>query len=568
MNIPFKKIIDKKILLLARLYDVPLLSLNIENIIIFESKDTPLTRQSLVFFSSKFDEPVSSELFTHISELSCIAVFQETDSNYKAAEEFAEKYPLIIAKMPFNSTISDCIKYCYEIALTEASELSSFSFDSMQAFFDCIMRNKKEDGYIMDLAMGLLDCPVAFATSDFSIQHFPSIPQEFIIQAPFYANNDDFDWFQAMASFRLNSAKLYQKLATGINGQIISGYKHQNSYLKRQKRHALIFPIVEMSVCYGYILIAPDDQVTDLSPKQSIIIQQLQVILKLEISKSDEIAQTINRYYDFILDELLKSDDTNFEKLIQKYGLVKKTIYDDYYVLVCGRTPYRSDTGYVFYEFLTSQRFNNIYAQLCVSFNTLQLFMFEKKDSIILLIPGSIIKERHDLEEGSSPLRTFFKEQFQGIGISQRVSKDSIRDGYFQAMKCLSLSIHSPNKETFFYEDLGILKFFFDNSNNLDAEPLLQTYKEYILPVYEYDMEHGTDLLPTLSEYIACCSSTSLICEKLHIHKNTLYSRLNKISSLIHCDFSNSDVLFNVNLGLKVHTLINTGMLNISAEKK
>ena len=131
MNIPFKKIIDKKILLLARPYDVPLLSLNIENIIIFESKDTPLTRQSLVFFSSKFDEPASSELFTHISELSCIAVFQETDSNYKAAEEFAEKYPLIIAKMPFNSTISDCIKYCYEIALTEASELSSFSFAAL-----------------------------------------------------------------------------------------------------------------------------------------------------------------------------------------------------------------------------------------------------------------------------------------------------------------------------------------------------------------------------------------------------------------------------------------------------
>ncbi|MBR5488749.1 MAG: helix-turn-helix domain-containing protein, partial [Firmicutes bacterium] len=74
------------------------------------------------------------------------------------------------------------------------------------------------------------------------------------------------------------------------------------------------------------------------------------------------------------------------------------------------------------------------------------------------------------------------------------------------------------------------------------------------------------DLLSTLSEYIFCCSATSAICEKLHIHKNTLYSRLSKISALINHDFSDSDVLFHANLGLKVHTLILTGILNITVK--
>lgn len=566
MNIPFSKIIENKILLPVLNYPVSQFQFNIEDIIIFEHSDIPLLKKALVFIPKDCSNRITHDFLAHLSSLSCVAAFHDDDPGLEQVQTLSQDLPLILLKMPFHTSIPVCIKQCYDIALDESMNTAKFSFESMQTFFNGIMRHKKENVHIMDLAMGLLECPVAFATSDFQIQHFPSIPQKFVIQMPFYANNEEFDWVEAMNAFRLNTSKLHQRLATGIDGQHINGYRYQNPYLKKQKRHALIFPIEELNVCYGYILIAPQDDVQDLSTCQSIVIQQLQVIMKLEISKQDELAQTINRYYDFILDELLKSDDTNFEMLIEKYGLVKKTVHDEYYVLVCGRNSQNTDTGYIFHEFLTSQRFNNIFAQLCISFNSLQLFMFEKKEAIIVLIPGTIIQGKEDIEKGSAPLRGFFKEQFQGIGVSQKISKNNIRDGYFQATKCLSLSMNSPNRETFYYEDLGILKFFFDNSNNLDTAPLLQTYKEYILPVYEYDREHGTDLLSTLSEYISCCSSTSAICEKLHIHKNTLYSRLSKISALINHNFSDSDVLFHANLGLKVHTLILTGILNITVK--
>ena len=566
MNIPFDKIIEKKILLPLHNYPASKFQFDIEDIVIFEYNDIPLAKQSLVFFSRNYSSVITLELLTHLSALSCAVVFHDDDPVLEQVEKLSQNLSLVLLKIPFHASISSCIKQCYDIALNESMDIAKFSFESMQTFFNGIMRHKKENMHIMNISMELLGCPIAFATSDFQIHHFPSIPQKFVIQMPFYASNEGFDWMEAMNAFRPNTSKLQQKLATGINGQPLTGYHYQNPYLKKQKRHALIFPIEELNVCYGYILIAPQDGIQNLTTRQSIVIQQLQVIMKLEISKQDELAQTINRYYDFILDELLKSDDTNFETLIEKYGLVKKTVHDEYYVLVCGRNSQNIDTGYIFHEFLTSQRFNNIFSQLCISFNSLQLFMFEKKEAIIVLIPGSIIQDKKDIENGAAPLRSFFGEKFQGIGVSQKISKNNIRDGYFQATKCLSLSKNSPTLETFYYEDLGILKFFFDNSNNLDTAPLLQTYKQYILPIYEYDNEHGTDFLPTLSEYISCCSSTSAICEKLHIHKNTLYSRLTKISSLIKCDLSDSDVLFHANLGLKVHTLILTGILKISVK--
>ncbi len=50
----------------------------------------------------------------------------------------------------------------------------------------------------------------------------------------------------------------------------------------------------------------------DALPERSIKIQQILAIIKFEIIKSDEIAHTVNRYYDFLLDELVESEQTDF----------------------------------------------------------------------------------------------------------------------------------------------------------------------------------------------------------------------------------------------------------------
>ena len=143
------------------------------------------------------------------------------------------------------------------------------------------------------------------------------------------------------------------------------------------------------------------------------------------------------------------------------------------------------------------------------------------------------------------------------------ISKNAIRQGFFQAIKALALSRNSKEHNAIYYSELGVLKYFFDNSNNLDISPLMQNYREYIQPISEYDVKHGTELLETLETYIRCCSATSAICESLFIHKNTLYSRMSKISQLIKHDLSDSDTLFNINLALKVKMLIDSGILKI-----
>ena len=57
----------------------------------------------------------------------------------------------------------------------------------------------------------------------------------------------------------------------------------------------------------------------------------------------------------------------------------------------------------------------------------------------------------------------------------------------------------------------------------------------------EYDTHHNTNLLYTLYVYTQCIGDVSHVCEQLHIHRNTLYFRINKIIELTNLNPHNAD---------------------------
>lgn len=249
---------------------------------------------------------------------------------------------------------------------------------------------------------------------------------------------------------------------------------------------------------------------------------------------------------------------------MQKYGLIKKVVTNAYYVLLAGRSP--QDTQDKLHELLVSQQFNQLYDRLYDLLSSLpgavDFFLFERKDCFILFLPQQMAQTGKEVFlRLERTFRQFFKEQYQGIGVSSAVPTEKVRQGYFEAVKALAVSQLSADRASCFFEDLGILRFFFDRSGELDLSPLLQVYCEYILPIIQYDDAHSGELFPTLTTYLGCCSSPSATCAALYIHKNTLYSRLNKIAQLLGKSLSDSETNFNISLGVKIHTLVKTGVL-------
>lgn len=62
-----------------------------------------------------------------------------------------------------------------------------------------------------------------------------------------------------------------------------------------------------------------------------------------------------------------------------------------------------------------------------------------------------------------------------------------------------------------------------------------------LMKLIQYDAENKTEFVPTLKEYIRHPKRTKEICDRLFIHKNTLYKRLEKIYDIMEIDLEDAD---------------------------
>ncbi|SDY00584.1 purine catabolism regulatory protein [Paenibacillus sp. CF384] len=89
-----------------------------------------------------------------------------------------------------------------------------------------------------------------------------------------------------------------------------------------------------------------------------------------------------------------------------------------------------------------------------------------------------------------------------------------------------------------FYDRLGVYQL-------LKAVPKLSFLASYVDDhlgeLIAYDREHHLQLIETLDVYLACMGSKQETAAKLHIHRQTLYNRLEKLSLLLGEDFLEAD---------------------------
>ena len=73
-----------------------------------------------------------------------------------------------------------------------------------------------------------------------------------------------------------------------------------------------------------------------------------------------------------------------------------------------------------------------------------------------------------------------------------------------------------------------------------------------LLDLLEYDQRHHTELCSTLRSYLTDPRNISGICQQLHIHKNTLYKRLDRIRDILGCDLQNGETIAILETGIRI----------------
>lgn len=120
----------------------------------------------------------------------------------------------------------------------------------------------------------------------------------------------------------------------------------------------------------------------------------------------------------------------------------------------------------------------------------------------------------------------------------------SIKAQIKQAQTALTLGAACDEDHSLYhYKDYALLALLRYGAVQMPAHGL---YHPMLATIKQYDQKHHSELYETLECWIRCLGDSSMITEKLHIHRNSLIYRIHKIESLTQCLLSDFETLLHL----------------------
>jgi sugar diacid utilization regulator len=89
------------------------------------------------------------------------------------------------------------------------------------------------------------------------------------------------------------------------------------------------------------------------------------------------------------------------------------------------------------------------------------------------------------------------------------------------------------------------------------TQPLNIFIDPSLLELKTYDDEHNTEYLYTLHVFLLCGQDRKRTADRLHIHKNTMTYRYNKLAELLNTDFMDGEELYRFSMSLRIMMHLN-----------
>ena len=112
----------------------------------------------------------------------------------------------------------------------------------------------------------------------------------------------------------------------------------------------------------------------------------------------------------------------------------------------------------------------------------------------------------------------------------------------------------APKKSLYLYDDY-LLYHLLDSIKDTHAISLI--YSEVISVLSDYDRQNNTELLSTLLSLCQNNFNALQAADKMYLHRNSLYKRIDRISSILDMDLDLPDNLIVLHLAAKLHELLN-----------
>lgn len=325
----------------------------------------------------------------------------------------------------------------------------------------------------------------------------------------------------------------------------------------------VILPVYIQNIHYGYILVWKT--MRELSDIDYLALEHSAMSFALERIRNQEIERAKNRVRRDFFNELLIgkiTDMENLKYLCEVHGvnmnlsyvpmvfslnffrhegldMIEKKRYEDVKVLETLKfiDDYENNKPYVIHSL-------SIHGQIIV------LIGFRKN-----VFDGGIQSMKNLCEE----IITEGEQSLDGVTLYAGIGGTSknlidLHHYFNQATEALRLAKKGTNqKKICHFEDLVVHHFLEKNISNI----AMRKFFEHTLgDLYQYDKEHGMELLQTLETWIENHFNIAQTARALYAHRNTVLYRMDKISAILNSDLKDADELLKYQLALKIYRLL------------
>lgn len=152
--------------------------------------------------------------------------------------------------------------------------------------------------------------------------------------------------------------------------------------------------------------------------------------------------------------------------------------------------------------------------------------------------------------EGVPELEGLLEQWGLICGVSRHMSGlEELRDRYLQAQAVLDKGRKIQRVDRCYEFDRLSFYLLLDR---LPREELNNYCHEQIMALRDYDLEHGTELCPTLQVYLEQAKSLNKTAELLFIHRNTVRYRVNRCMELLDNRLEDGNEIFAFILSLRI----------------
>lgn len=314
---------------------------------------------------------------------------------------------------------------------------------------------------------------------------------------------------------------------------------------KHRYREMVVSPVIVAERVEGYCLLLRSNSVAseEISTVERLAVLQGAGAAALAWSREQAVGAVEEKMRTVFLDELLATEIADEDAWIQRGNTLGFDLTKPHTAWLI-QTEGIQDWPKALHQYLAAKQD--------------QILLSVRAEDTLLFWPCDNPKSGREFKSVANGLVEHFTSTFRraslvvGIGRPAASVREWLRS-LDQARESWRMGCSWQASPVTYFGDLGLYQLLTGLGGSGEAN---RFFRKTVEPLITHDEEHNAELVETLEAFFACHGNLSQTAALLHIHRNTLTYRLQRISSITQIDLNDADARFSLQLGLKLRPVM------------